>query len=197
MSTISVLNQKGGTGKSNISRCLAVAFAKSGKSVCIIDTDDQSSSTKWFSKRQANDIHCFSILDSHALRKALPMHKKHFEVIIIDGTPKVNSLAQVSMKFSDLVIIPIDSGGEALEATTTIIEGVLDVQSEQEEPVKALLLLNRVQKHTALSKFIEQDARKFPLPLMETQVRDYISHKETYYSGTTVLDASGPVNKNF
>lgn len=47
MRTISVINQKGGSGKTTTSVCLGAALAEAGKRVLLIDLDPQYSATQW------------------------------------------------------------------------------------------------------------------------------------------------------
>ena len=51
MFTISLLGQKGGTGKTTISVGLSVAAALAGHPVAIIDLDPQATATKWKGRR--------------------------------------------------------------------------------------------------------------------------------------------------
>ena len=48
---ISVVNQKGGTGKTTVATNLAACFAGDGREVLVIDADPQQSSLDWRADR--------------------------------------------------------------------------------------------------------------------------------------------------
>ena len=51
MSSIMVINAKGGSGKTTISTNLASYYACKGLKVTLVDLDPQGSSTKWLASR--------------------------------------------------------------------------------------------------------------------------------------------------
>ena len=55
MFTIVCNSQKGGSGKSALSRVLAVQASRLGKSVYLIDTDTQGTLTQWHEAREAEE----------------------------------------------------------------------------------------------------------------------------------------------
>ncbi len=55
--SVGIFNGKGGVTKSTIARALAVAYAKAGWSVCLIDMDVLNGTvTRWVQRRMANNI---------------------------------------------------------------------------------------------------------------------------------------------
>ena len=51
MQTLSLIAQKGGTGKTTLALSLAVAAEAAGKTTLIIDLDPQASACKWGDRR--------------------------------------------------------------------------------------------------------------------------------------------------
>ena len=56
MKVISVLGQKGGSGKTTLTLSLAVAAHEANKSVAVVDLDPQASACKWGDRRDADPV---------------------------------------------------------------------------------------------------------------------------------------------
>ena len=52
MKVISLVTQKGGSGKSTLCVSLAVAAQEAGRTVCILEMDKQATATQWSQARQ-------------------------------------------------------------------------------------------------------------------------------------------------
>ncbi|WP_103030545.1 ParA family protein [Salinibacter altiplanensis] len=63
MDTVSVVNQKGGVGKTTTTICLATALSKLGHSTLVIDLDPQMNGTKWMLGRELEEDEA-SVLDA-------------------------------------------------------------------------------------------------------------------------------------
>ena len=79
---ISILNQKGGVGKTTLSNNLGYAFKEIGKSVLLIDSDPQGSLRDWNEANNAGLIPVIG-LDRETLYNDIRAVKADYDIIII------------------------------------------------------------------------------------------------------------------
>lgn len=114
---ISVVSQKGGVGKSSISRTLAVEFTRAGWRTLLADIDSsQITSNRWAEKRR-NAAGIEPKIETSAYpMAALAIEQKHsFDLVVIDGAPHSTRGTLDAAIASDLVIIPTGSSLDDLE----------------------------------------------------------------------------------
>ena len=87
MLTIALIAQKGGTGKTTVARCLAVAFERSVQASAIIDMDPQASASLW-AKRRAADLPEVIPTVLPLLGDTLKAAEQSIKVVLIDTPPK-------------------------------------------------------------------------------------------------------------
>jgi chromosome partitioning protein len=113
MFTISIIGQKGGTGKTTAAIGLAVAIARTGKTVAIIDLDPQASASKWKDRRDDENPAVVSAQASR-LRPTLDTAKANgVDFVIVDTAGRNDDSALQAARAANLVLIP---------TRTTIIE---------------------------------------------------------------------------
>lgn len=83
---ISVVNQKGGVGKTTLAANLAGALRQSGKTVIVVDTDPQGSLTQWQSVNPSPGFPIARHL-SPITRKTAAAFQKKADIVIIDSPP--------------------------------------------------------------------------------------------------------------
>jgi len=106
MHTISILSQKGGTGKTTLSLHLAVAAQKHGRCAVVIDVDPQASSAEWKDSRAADTPVVVAVPPTrltHALKAA---HDGGADVVFIDTAPHSGDVALSAAEVADLLLIP-------------------------------------------------------------------------------------------
>ena len=120
MQIISVINLKGGVGKTTIALNLAAALADQGHRVVLIDADPQQSATQWAQQGQLAGA-------PEATRLPLPVHPLQADagaprfktalaqlaqaaqatLVVIDCPPELSDPALVAALLADLVVVPV------------------------------------------------------------------------------------------
>src|SRR6185312_6919897 len=113
MHIVSILGQKGGTGKTTIAAAMAVAAAKAGRTVAVLDLDPQATVAKWSDQRGKDDVAVVSCqvgrLD-HVLKTA---EESGVDLAIIDtagsaAEPAIAAArAAATSKAGHLVLLPL------------------------------------------------------------------------------------------
>jgi chromosome partitioning protein len=192
---ISVTNLKGGVGKTTIAVNLASAFTQRGKSVCIIDTDlKQHSSLEWAGNRAEDRarIQVFAIEQKQLTYDMINDLKTKFDLIIIDGTPQVSTIAEKTIIVSNIVIIPILPSIFDFRAFETFFELLQDLRERKESlslgKVKAFVVLNRANEKTNVSKEIIEGLGAYNIPLLQTKISSRTAYADTATDGLGVTE---------
>jgi len=106
MFTISIIGQKGGTGKTTTVLGLAVAAARAGHAVAVIDLDPQATAANWKDRRDDENPPVVSAQASR-LRQTLEAAKGGgVEFAFIDTAGRSDDSALNAARVADLVLIP-------------------------------------------------------------------------------------------
>ena len=127
MHVLVLASQKGGAGKTTLSRHLAVQAERAGEGpVVLIDADPQGGLAGWWNRRPADTPVFFaSSLDD------LPQHlvqarEGGFKLVVIDTPPQATALIRSVVRFADLVLIPTRPSPDDLDAVGRTIDIVDD-----------------------------------------------------------------------
>lgn len=115
MRTLAVAMQKGGVGKSWLTRSLSVAASLEGLNVLVIDMDSQQSTVAWSERREAE-----TPLVQFSTERELPAILKRAndagcDVVFIDTPPARSTETPAAVDAADVVLIPCTPDIEAFE----------------------------------------------------------------------------------
>jgi chromosome partitioning protein len=184
---VSVVNQKGGSGKSTLTTNLARAFEMEGHSAEILDGDSQRTVTEW------------GKLASEAMPTVTPttaptieedMEAASSSVVFIDGAPAHDTLNVRAMKLSDLVLIPVRTSGPDVWSSEDLLGSIQTRRDQTGEPRAAFVVSQQIAR-TNLASEIGDVLDTYSLPTLEERTNHRIAYAEALSSGTTVLDMPG------
>lgn len=156
---VSLLQQKGGSGKTTTAINIACGLKELGYKVVIIDMDkDKPDAYMWMAKNNQSSNFVYS-LDEKNVREKVIEFKQDLDFIVIDTPPNFQTVALKSALLSDLVVIPCSPSGMDLSG---LIEAK-DLALTTEKPYK--FFANRVQIQSNMAKslfeFFERDGNFF------------------------------------
>ena len=106
MTTIAIVSQKGGSGKTTLSVNLAAAAEASGAVALIIDTDPQATATQWGAWRSYKAPEVIDSAPPRIQAKVDAAKGQGATFIVIDTPPHADSAASRAVEVADLVLIP-------------------------------------------------------------------------------------------
>lgn len=189
---ISVTNLKGGSGKSTIAINLAVSFAVRGYKTCILDTDnEQRSAMKWQQDRpeELADIPVFGA-EIEQLTKLTKELKKSYDLIIIDGAPRLEGHGEIIMVVSDIVVIPLKPAILDFRSTEKFIlsyRKVKALKESQDLSLKPCIVINDADTRTLSYKDIKAAVENLKEGLFHT-VPSLVAFRDCIQEGQGVIE---------
>lgn len=196
MEVISVLNQKGGVGKTTLAVHIATGFARLKNRVLLIDADPQGSALDWAAAREGEALFPVAGMPKNSIHKELPPLAKGYETVIIDGPPRVYDVAKSAIMASDLVLIPVQPSPYDVWSVKEIVD-LLHEAAVYKPFIKSLFVINRKITNTAIGRDVIQALSEYPVPVLNTTVCQRVAFAESALRGQTVyeVDPEHPASK--
>ena len=188
MPVIAVLNTKGGAGKTTIATNLAVALARSGRDVVLIDADSQASARRWGSSGGSEILPVVG-LDTKTLDRDIRGVAGEWK--IIDGPPHAADVAAAAIRAADFVLIPVQPSPYDVWAAADTVEAVTARQSVTDGKPMAAFVVSRAIQGSVLASDVLEALDGYELPRLVARTCQRVIYAETG-AGSTVMDAAGP-----
>ncbi len=149
---LTMAQQKGGAGKTTLVAQLAVAFARTGNRVALVDIDPQGSLTRWFGAREgtlgAANALTLSTVTGWRAQAAVDKVKATHDLVLIDSAPHAEIESKIAVRAADLIVVPIQPSPLDLWATEPTL---LLARAEKR---RAVIVINRAQTRMKLAETV-------------------------------------------
>jgi len=178
---ISVLNQKGGVGKTTLSIHIASTLALAGKSVLLIDADVQRSALDWAASRDADPIFSVVGISTNTIHKEVKLLEDKYDFIVIDGPPRVYDVAKSTIAASDFIVVPIQPSPYDVWAAKEVVDLINEVKSTLSgyKKIHAAFVVNRKIQKTIIGRDVEEAMEQYNFPVLKTNIYQRVIYAET------------------
>ncbi|MBY0282098.1 MAG: AAA family ATPase [Alphaproteobacteria bacterium] len=187
---ISVLNQKGGVGKTTLSIHIASTLALAGKSSLLIDADVQRSAMDWAASREIEPIFNVVGISTNSIHKEVRLMGDKYDFIIIDGPPRIYDVAKSAIAASDIVLIPLQPSPYDVWSAKEVVDLVNEVKETLStyKSIKAAFVINRKIPNTVIGRDVEEALQHYNIPVLKTHLYQRVIYAETAARGTSAIE---------
>lgn len=184
---IAILNQKGGVGKTTLAVHIATALARKKRKILLLDADPQGSALDWAAARRAEPLFPVVGLPKSSIHKELPALANNFDLVLIDGPPRVYDVARSAIMASDLVLVPVQPSPYDVWAAKEIID-LLNEATVYKPTLQKAFIINRKIVNTAIGRDVAEALSSYPIPVLETAICQRVAFAESATQGLTVYE---------
>jgi chromosome partitioning protein len=184
---VTVAQQKGGAGKTTLVAHLAVAWAKEGRTVGVVDIDPQASLTKWFAERArvkdavAIELRCVA---GWRVQSEVEKLARTVELVLVDSPPHAETESKIAVRAADLVLVPAQPSPMDLWAT----KATLDLARSEKRP--ALVVLNRMPARGRLADQMRGKFAELGSPVAEAALGSRVAFASSLLEGRGLSEQS-------
>jgi len=187
---ITIAQRKGGAGKTTLAAQLAIAWARQGVRVAVLDIDPQGSLAAWIDLRRARlgteaigfD---FAALPGWRAAQWVEDRAREADLVLIDGPPHAETEARIAVRVAGLVLIPVQPSPLDLWATEATLKMARD------ERRRALIVLNRVPPRSSLTDDIAAELAGAGVPIAAARIGNRVALARAMALGLGVVEIAG------
>jgi chromosome partitioning protein len=190
---ITIAQRKGGAGKTTLAAQLAVAWARQGAKVAVLDIDPQASLAAWVGLRRERlgDTAIgfeFAAVPGWRAEQWIADRAREADFVVVDGPAHIETEARIAVRAAGLVLIPVQPSPLDLWAT----EATLAMARDERRPV--LAVLNRIAPRSTVTERIAAELSQAGAPVAAARIGNRVAlvHAMTQGLGVLEIAAAGP-----
>jgi len=190
---ITIVNRKGGVGKSTIALNLSAALSKM-HSVFIVDADPQGTISRWAAARTRQQSIKIKDHINVTPKPWMPeeilklTQQPKYDFTIIDCGPANEKVVKSALVVSKIALIPISPSPLDIDSAKSTIELIQQGSSRGAIKTKTYLLISKKIVGTNLASDARNAIQILNLPILKTEISQRIALCESTITGQTVLE---------
>lgn len=183
---LTIAQQKGGAGKTTLVAQLAVAFARRGLDVALVDIDPQGSLSRWFEARAGakNERLRLTTVTGWRTQGAVEKLVAASDLVVIDSPPHAEIEAKVAIRAANLVLVPVQASPMDLWAT----EPTLALARAESRP--AMIVVNRIDPRAKLAASIAARIAEMGVPVTSAWIGNRTAFAASMLEGRGVVESA-------
>jgi chromosome partitioning protein len=183
---ISLVNQKGGTGKTTIALNLAYAISQRGHKTLLIDADPQGSSLHWQSVAENN---AFTVVrhPKANFHKNIAKVSERYKMVVIDAPPGTGRISKSILLCSNLAIVPVAPSPLDIWSSKEIIDLIREIRKYNRK-LRAKLLISKKIVGTTIGREVREFLKQYRMRIFESEICERIAYVQAMTDGLSVLE---------
>ncbi len=182
---VAFANSKGGVGKSTLAVHLAIWLHDHGKSVALLDTDKQHSSSTWAAEAEPKLTIRTAGTHEEVASTVQELAKTH-EFIVADAPGGLEELSRTVLILADVAAFPVLPSILDLRSVAEATKLLKFAQSINGGRPEGRLILNRLRKRDRISRELTEAAPVLGLTVARSTIRDLQAYRNAAQQGTVV-----------
>ena len=182
---ISLVNQKGGVGKTTAAINLSVALKRKNNSLLFIDADPQGSAVQWQGV-ESNKAFEIKHRPGPINQTEIKAMAKQNDYIVIDAPPALGDITRSILAVTDLAIIPLSPSPLDIWSCWKTLELIQEIKQDNTK-LKSKLLISRKIPGTRLGRDARDAMGVFNKELFGTELCQRVAYIESMTSGVSVM----------
>ena len=182
---ISLVNRKGGVGKTTIAINLCACIPRRNRSAVLVDADPQGSVLQW---QSIEDNIAFDV-KPHSMPlspKDIETFSKGYDHVVIDSPPALGDIIRSVLEVSDFTIVPIGPSPLDIWSSNETV-ALINETRKHNRNLEAKLLICRKIPRTRIGREAREAMEVYNLAIFETEISQRIAYVQSLISGVSVL----------
>ncbi len=183
---ITVVNLKGGTGKSTSAMFLAAALSRRGRTL-LVDTDPQGSALTWAEDAEANGGELgFNVVSipTRDVKKRVDRMAPDYEHVIIDTPPGELDIVRAALHAAGVAVVAISPSVMDINRFRPTLELIAEVEAVADLDYRVLLTM--VRRISREGRDARQVMEELELPVLATEIPHLSLYRSAF--GDTIED---------